>query len=298
MANGTRFVEAAYQVQPGGPLDRATIAPLVDRIAATDGHGRALVESFVLPIRSGRAWNVPLGCVCKIIAHEGPQVGDLNLWHAQNPRERLWAARTRQLQAAHVSVYDRLWSTLPYLRPLATITADSLRYYGVDEQGGRVHDLLGTRCDPYINRILSGTDFDYHCHSNLTRAIRPFGLEEHDVHDVLNVFQCTGLNAKDQYYMKACPAKTGDYFEFFAEVPLLCALSTCPGGDLSRAMWGDESSDPDDEDPTLSCCRPLKVEVWKLPNGVLDGWSEPEPAYKEYKGGHALQTREWNGTIS
>ena len=33
--------------------------------------------------------------------------------------------------------------------------------------------------------------------------------------------------------MRACPAKKGDCLEFFAEIDLLCALSTCPGGDLS-----------------------------------------------------------------
>ena len=61
-----------------------------------------------------------------------------------------------------------------------------------DEDGGRVHDLLGTRCDPYVRKLLTDQDFDYHCHSNLTRAVLPFGLTEFDVHDVLNVFQCTG----------------------------------------------------------------------------------------------------------
>jgi len=35
------------------------------------------------------------------------------------------------------------------MRPLATIVGDSLKDYGVDGVGGRVHDLLGTRCDPY-----------------------------------------------------------------------------------------------------------------------------------------------------
>ena len=30
-----------------------------------------------------------------------------------------------------------------------TIVGDSLKDYGVDGSGGRVHDLLGTRCDPY-----------------------------------------------------------------------------------------------------------------------------------------------------
>lgn len=75
---------------------------------------------------------------------------------------------------------------------MVTITGDSLADYGKDGEGGRVHDLLGTRCDPYVNTLLTGKDFDYHCHSNLTRAVLPYGLTEFDVHDVLNVFQCTG----------------------------------------------------------------------------------------------------------
>lgn len=153
---------------------------------------RELIQSFTLPIRSGRAWTVPKGKFCRIITPEGPQVGDLNIWNLHNPRERFWASRTRQLHASHVSKFDRLWSCLPYLRPLVTITGDSLADYGVDEVGGRVHDLLGTRCDPYVNQTLSAQGFDYHCHSNLTRAILSWGLTEFDVHDVLNVFQVTG----------------------------------------------------------------------------------------------------------
>jgi hypothetical protein len=57
----------------------------------------------------------------------------------------------------------------------------------------------------------------FHCHSNLVRAVLPYGLTEFDVHDVLNVFQVTGLNDDDCYYIKASPARRGDFFEFFAE---------------------------------------------------------------------------------
>uniref|UniRef100_UPI001296CE8C biotin/lipoyl-containing protein n=1 Tax=Ornithinicoccus halotolerans TaxID=1748220 RepID=UPI001296CE8C len=47
----------------------------------------------------------------------GPSEGAVS---RRDPRERMWASRTRQLQAEHVSRYDRLWSTLPFLRPMAT----------------------------------------------------------------------------------------------------------------------------------------------------------------------------------
>ena len=146
-------VAPAYQAAKGSPLD--VDRAFYQRIADEQGS-RRLIEQLVVPIRSGRAWRVPAGHVFRIVTIDGPQVGDLNIWNAHNPRERMWASRSRQLQAAHVSTFDRLWSTLPYLRPLVTITADTLAGYGVDEVGGRVHDLLGTRCDPYVNRLLMG----------------------------------------------------------------------------------------------------------------------------------------------
>ncbi len=268
---------AAYQSTKGSALE---VDKAFYRRIAEETAGRRRIEEFVIPIRTGRAWTVPAGHVFRIVAVDGPQVGDLNLWNLHNPRERLWASRTRQLQAAHVTTYDRLWSTLPYLRPITTITADSLADYGVDEYGGRLHDLLGTRCDPYVNRMLTGEDFDFCCHSNLVRVIAPYGLTELDVHDVLNVFQCTGLNREDKYFMRASPARKGDYLEFFAEIDLLCALSTCPGGDLSVPLWGPEARDP------IDVCRPLGVEVHALDPGLLQSWKPPQVA--AYGGGHGL----------
>jgi uncharacterized protein YcgI (DUF1989 family) len=274
-----RNFPAAYQASPGSPL--SVDRPFYERVASA--AGRELVESFTIPIRTGRAWEVPAGHVFRLLTVEGPQVGDLNIWNRHNPRERFWASRTRQLQAAHVATFDRLWSTLPYLRPLATITSDTLAGYGIDEYGGRVHDLLGTRCDPYVNKLLTGEDFDHHCHSNLVRAVAPYGLTEFDVHDVLNVFQVTGLNAEDKYFMRDCPARPGDHLEFFAEIDLLCALSTCPGGDLSVPLWGPEARDP------LDVCRPIGVEVYRLDPAVLEGWSSPSTA--DYRGQHGMRLR-------
>ncbi|RQZ38768.1 DUF1989 domain-containing protein [Burkholderia sp. Bp9099] len=269
---------AAYQVTKGSVLnvDKAFYSAIAQRQDA-----RERIASHVVPIRSGFAWTVPAGHVFRIVTLEGPQVADFNIWNLHNPRERMWASRTRQLQAAHVTTFDRLWSTLPYLRPMVTITDDTLAGYGVDGDGGRVHDLLGTRCDPYVNKLLTGEDFHFHCHSNLVRAVAPYGLTEFDVHDVLNVFQCTGLNDDDKYFMKACPAQPGDYLEFFAEIDVLCAMSTCPGGDLSVPMWGPDARDP------IDVCRPLGVEVYRLDPSLLEGWSQPSVA--PYRGQHGMQ---------
>lgn len=280
---------------------------------------RTLCQTFTLPIRSGRAWKVSAGKIIRISTPEGPQVGDLNIWNANDPREKFWAARTRQLHASHVSTYDRLWSCLPFLRPLGTIIGDSLAWGGdcddddgngeggdkgdggypqPDKWGGRCHDLLGTRCDPYVNRMLSGDSYDFHCHSNLTRAVMEFGLTEFDVHDVLNVFQVTGLDAKGRYFMETCPARKGDFIEIFAEQDLLMALSTCPGGDLSAWGWGEggEGVKGEEKKSMLECCRPLKVEVFELEDRdvVLKDWKPYESP--DYRGRHGMNVPEGEKT--
>ena len=35
----------------------------------------------------------------------------------------------------------------------------------------QVHDVIGTRCDPYTNNLISNNHYHYCCHSNLTRAL-------------------------------------------------------------------------------------------------------------------------------
>ncbi|KAH7320834.1 hypothetical protein B0I35DRAFT_427879 [Stachybotrys elegans] len=276
----------AYLPSAGSPL--AVDKGLYNSIQTAP---RLLIEEFTIPVRSGRAWNVPAGAIVQISTPEGPQVGDLNIWNRHNPRERFWASRTRQLHATHVSTYDRLWSCLPYMRPMATIIRDSLSWYGHDEHGGRVHDLLGTRCDPYINTVLSGEQYDFHCHSNLTRAVLPWGLCEADVHDVINLFQITGLDDAGRYFMNPCPAQKGDHIEFLAEQDLLMALSTCPGGDLSK--WGFGGIDSVE---VLECCRPLHVKVFQLEDKSFlekNGWKPA--AVANYTRMHGIQSPEGEG---
>ncbi|KAI6780849.1 uncharacterized protein J7T54_007328 [Emericellopsis cladophorae] len=270
----------AYLPSAGSPL-----AVNKDVYSSIQQAPRVLVHEFTLPIRSGRAWEAPAGSIVRITTPEGPQVGDLNVWNLHNPSERFWASRTRQLHASHLSTYDRLWSTLPYLRPLVTILSDSLSSYGKDINGGRVHDLLGTRCDPYVNSVLSsGAQYNFHCHSNLVRAVMPWGLQERDVHDVLNIFQVTGLDKEGRYFMSPCPAEKGDSLEFLAETDVLMALSTCPGGDLS--LWGFGA---DSEAEMIKVCRPLHVQVYQLEDKdflAKQGWKPSEPA--PYRGMHGM----------
>lgn len=224
----------------------------------------------LIPAREARCFPVPAGHFFRITSVEGPQVGDLNLWNANDLSERFYSGKTRALHGTHLTTGQRMWSSFPTLRPMATIIADTLDWYGIDEFGGSVHDVIGTRCDPYTGNLLMGSQYHHCCHSNLTRALAdhlgvPVADAEPYIHDVLNVFMCTGFTRDTgQYFMKASPVRPGDYLEFFAEIDLLGGLSACPGGDCSA----EHSSD-------AAACYPLLVEVFSPADGALDGWKSP-----------------------
>ena len=234
--------------------------------------GMIQTDELIIPPRDARAFKVPAGHLFRIVSIEGPQVGDLNLWNLNDLGERFFSGKTRALHATHLNTGDRLWSSFPAMRPMATITHDTLGWYGWDEYGGGVHDVIGTRCDPYTNRLLSGGEYHHCCHSNLTRALSEFKgiplLEaEPHIHDVLNVFMCTGFtHDTHQYFMKASPVRPGDFLELFAEIDLLAALSTCPGGDCSSIHSSDDAA-----------CFPLKVETYRPEDGALGDWKSPAP---------------------
>ena len=240
----------------------------------------AVVDTIMVQPREAATFSVPAGYGFRIVSVEGSQVGDLNLWNSQDMSEHFFSGKTRQLHATHVTRGDRLWSNLPGLRAMASITHDTLEWYGWDADGGGVHDVIGTRCDPYTNQLLKGSVYHHCCHSNLTRAVaenlrQPAETVEHLIHDVLNVFMCTGFTRDThQYFMKASPVRPGDYIEFLADIDLLGALSSCPGGNCG-------SSHSDDSTP----CFPLQVDIVKPDDALLiDFKPEPRNAYDRTHG--------------
>jgi uncharacterized protein len=266
----------------------AVLAYSVDQVPAFDtafyGSARSeltKVSELIVPPREAGTFAVPAGHFFRIVSVEGPQVGDLNLWNAHDLTERFYSGKTRALHATHLTTGDRLWSTFPSLRPIASITHDTLDWYGWDADGAGVHDIIGTRCDPYTNLLLKGVEYHHCCHSNLTRALAaarnlpPKEAELH-VHDVMNVFMCTGYTRDThQYFMKASPVRPGDFIEFFAEIDLLGGLSACPGGDCGASHSDDAAK-----------CHPLKVEILRPRDGALGNWRSPSSS--KYSRSHGV----------
>lgn len=270
--------------EPADAETRRNVTPVVcyppDNLPPTDMKlfetaRRSATKSgeVTVPPREARCFNVPAGSFFRITSVEGPQVGDLNLHNADDPAERFYSGKTRALHGTHITTGEHMWSSFPQMRPMATVIEDTLNWYGIDPYGGSVHDVIGTRCDPYTHALLSGGGQYHHCcHSNLTRALADhLGVTRAEaeplVHDVLNVFMCTGFTRDTgQYFMKASPVRPGDYIEFFAHINLLGNLSACPGGDCSTTHSSDQAA-----------CYPMLVEIFEPQTGALGDWTSPAP---------------------
>ena len=190
--------------------------------------GLKRVQSDVVPKTEGRGFRIRAGQILRVVQIEGGQVCDFNAWSAENPREYFWAGRTRIIESAHLTKGNRLWSVEPWMRVMFTIREDTVSH-APSPAGARFHDLFYPRCNRRYHQLF----FDEHdrpnCHMNLTRVAAGFGIGEELVHDTLNVFMKTGIDANDRIFAEEPDAKRGDYVDLEAEMDCLVAISACPG---------------------------------------------------------------------
>src|ERR1700692_3990447 len=92
-------------VYPAGTMPRPDMAVL-----ESARHTMVKIHEVVVPPRNARAFRVSRGQFFRLVSIEGPQVGDLNLWHADDLSERFFSGKTRALHAPHVGTGNRLRS--------------------------------------------------------------------------------------------------------------------------------------------------------------------------------------------
>lgn len=188
-----------------------------------------MIETIRIPARHGRAFKLKQAQVLRLTQKAGSQIVDFNAWNADNPREMLWAGRTRIIENAHPSTGNRLWSVEPWMRPMFTIVADTADR-SPTTRGAYNHDLWYPRCNTGYHKLKYDVATERNCHNNLKEAIAPFGLGEEYVHDTFNAFMRTGLDPKtQQFFAEPADARETDYIDLRAEMDCLVALSSCPG---------------------------------------------------------------------
>jgi uncharacterized protein len=186
-----------------------------------------LAERFVVPPRSGRAFEVRAGQRLRFALPEGSQVVDFNAFNLSNPREMFSSSVTRGAEGVHLVEGSRLHSAPPWERTMFIIVANTVQP-SMDERGARSHDLLYGPCNRKLRIARYGSDTPG-CRENIAAAIATCGLGDEYVHDPFNIFMKTGIDGLGKLFFVDPDAVAGDYLELRAEMDCLVAISTCPG---------------------------------------------------------------------
>lgn len=205
---------------------------MLDARRRTKRVGTSLVgpgETVLVPAEAGS--------FVRIMVLHRPQVGELRLWAREDLTRRLSTRLVRQRAGARLSAGAELVSGGTSPTVLASLSRDSVSWYGFDGDGAGVHDLVGSPCDHRSSPLVAQLDPASTCRGSVAAALaaasgstpeamRPF------VGDGIGLFVCSGFErGSGRYFAKPTPARGGDYFEFYARQALLVGVSGCPVGD-------------------------------------------------------------------
>lgn len=186
-------------------------------------HGE-LVSQFVIPKKTGKAFEVYKGQVMKIIEVEGGQCADMNIFNLHNLKEKYGASLTVSANH-HEYRFEKLYSAAPDCNVMFTVLEDPVN---CNYSGGRCCWLTYQTNQYYGER---GIEMRGHlnCQDILAGIIAPYGLTPYDVHDCFVPFMNVVYDSHGGWRIEPPLAKKDDYMVLQAEMDCLVAISACPG---------------------------------------------------------------------
>ncbi|MBI4322258.1 MAG: urea carboxylase-associated family protein [Chloroflexi bacterium] len=182
-----------------------------------------LIKDLIVPKCYGRAFEVMRGQVLRVIAVEGPQVGDMTMLNLRNFKETFSSHITCQGNEQSFRYANRLLSGPPFYNTMFTIVDDKTR----------IHWVHG-RC---TRLTYKGQEGHRNCQDNITESLAPWGLTEYQVPlGTFNIFMVVDVDRNCHYQVKEPIAVKGDYVDFRAEMDLLVSISACPQEDACNAF--------------------------------------------------------------
>lgn len=183
-----------------------------------------MTESFVVPARHARAFEVTRGRTLRIHQIEGGQVGDCVFYNARDHREMYHVGQTWAINVicgtGTSKSFKYFYSKPPRENVMMTVVADS---YG-DHWGN-----MGGRCSKRLYELRDNiADGHRSCQENLAEALAPYGLSGDDIVDVFNVFMTVDLRTDGSFTIRPTTAGPDDYIDLRAEMDILAAVSACP----------------------------------------------------------------------
>lgn len=209
---------------------------------------KKLVQEILVPTEYGKGYVVKKGQTMRIIAIEGPQIGDMAILSANDHKETYDAGMSYILNCLQNTGDARhlkyLYSRAPWMNVMFTVTDDPVASHWV---------MMGGKCNMKIHKLRNpeGVKHGYrrNCYDNIQEALEPFGVPYDADPQVFNLWMNVGMTPDGAYQYAATKAKKGDYIDMVAEMDCLVALSACPTSGNTPSNAGVN--------------KPLKVEIWE-----------------------------------
>ena len=202
---------------------------------------RKLVDEFIIPKASGKAFLVDKGQTMNVIGHEGPQVVDIKFFNAHDYREQFAAYESCQWNSVATSSgvfgklhggfkkITKLFSRRPWCNVMATVIDDPVGDH-----------LFGPSCCPFDVTIWpelapeGKTCWEIYCD-----VLRPYGICEADI-DPSSTFDCfMATRVMDDevgtFKFLEPPFEKGNHIEFRMEMDLLVASVSCADTNVINA---------------------------------------------------------------
>ena len=189
-------------------------------------EARRLVQEFVIPKCSAKAFLLKKGQVLRVIAHEGKQCADLKFLNAHDYREQFaahWSEGINGVQGiGGARKLTKLYSKPPWERVMLTVIDDKVGDHGPNGS-------CSQRILQYDPDLIEG---DKTCVDLFAEILRPYGISLVDLDSAgtFNVF--FRIRYKDDeygtWYFLPPSCEKGDYIEFLAEMDVLVAATSCP----------------------------------------------------------------------
>ncbi len=183
-------------------------------VLATDSE---LVTEVLVPGGHGAVVEVEEGDLLEVVDVEGQQVCDLIAFAALDRREWLSISHTRAgTLRLNLDLGDVLQSN--WRRPMFEVVHDDVR----------MHDLITQMCDERRYRLDYGVEDHRSCRTNYTEVLAPWGIQEWDMPDPVNLFQNAPIHADRTFGNQIPTSVAGDSIVFRVLMPSIVAGSACP----------------------------------------------------------------------
>lgn len=181
---------------------------------------KILMEHVMEP-GTGKAVPLKRGQILRIEQLVGHQCADFNCFNLHDYKEYMHTGRTRHLHSLRPTKGAFLWSAPPRERQMMCVLEDTCG----------TNDAIYPRCTAFLYEFHYGLLVHTNCADMLAESIRAFGLTPDDVHDSLNWFVNTGIDASGNPFLAKNVAKKDDYVELLALMDVLAVPNVC-GADV------------------------------------------------------------------